>query len=729
MMERATLVRPAAPAAPTVTGLLQRKCTACTTQDEREDEPIQRRAISPGRNPGITAAARAVISTPGRPLPRSLRASIEPLFGADFSRVRVHTDLAAAESARAIAAEAYTVGHDLVFGRDRYAPETHAGRKLLAHELTHVVQQRAMTLSPRLMSGPAEATHERAADAMGERAAASATAPVASRWLVDDEVEQLSPGQMRKSDFLARLRPPVCRAADAQLARVGQDSRGCPYLDRAFAHYADQSAERLERALRLFAPQSARASSAEGMIAPVAVRVGEGVARWADGGELPQLPDGVDLGAVAGAGLFSGLASFAGGVLGGISRLFFKATPGAPTPAAKLTNAAALRSGAPLETGVRQRMAGAFGRELPEVRVHANADAASLNARLGSRAFTLGHHIAFGQGEYQPGTPVGDALLAHELAHVVQQGTPVEPATLPKASLPSLADAALEADADQAAAGAVVSIWGRTQRGLEDLRRKTGPRLKSGLKLQLGSCAGGGTANKETASAMKQRNAATGVVCPSPTGAAPRSDPTPERPGARDAKADAIIDAAGATSVPANERAVAAVTTILCTYFPASVGKVEAVEYRSKLGGLLVESVGTGPNARGRILVGDDFVKGITRVHFARRVLQVGHELQHVDQYRSGMVGEDRGAEREFLARAWTALQGELPGTGRMPDGTRRNLIDGALECFHCLSVEQQESYRDRRDQLLARRERVNGTRGNPKTEPPSACPADGCRP
>ena len=66
---------------------------------------------------------------------------MEPRFGRDFSRVRVHADTRAADSARAVAARAYTVGSDVVFGPGEYAPATTAGRHLIAHELAHVVQQ------------------------------------------------------------------------------------------------------------------------------------------------------------------------------------------------------------------------------------------------------------------------------------------------------------------------------------------------------------------------------------------------------------------------------------------------------------------------------------------------------------------------------------------------------------------------------------------------------------
>jgi hypothetical protein len=66
---------------------------------------------------------------------------MEPRFGHDFSRVRVHTDSRAVQSARAVNALAYTVGRDVVFGEGQYAPQSNEGRQLLAHELTHVLQQ------------------------------------------------------------------------------------------------------------------------------------------------------------------------------------------------------------------------------------------------------------------------------------------------------------------------------------------------------------------------------------------------------------------------------------------------------------------------------------------------------------------------------------------------------------------------------------------------------------
>jgi len=81
----------------------------------------------------------------GQPLPQSVRSFFEPHFGWDFSGVRVHNDSFAVESARTLNARAYTLGRDIVFGAGRYAPETGEGKKLLTHELTHVVQQGGTT--------------------------------------------------------------------------------------------------------------------------------------------------------------------------------------------------------------------------------------------------------------------------------------------------------------------------------------------------------------------------------------------------------------------------------------------------------------------------------------------------------------------------------------------------------------------------------------------------------
>ncbi len=112
-----------------------------------------------------------VLRSPGQPLDAQTRAFMEPRFRHDFSGVRIHTDAKAAESARAVNALAYTVGHDVVFGTGRYVAGSFDGRRILAHELAHVVQQAKMkrTETGNLEVQPANAVAEQEADQMALR--------------------------------------------------------------------------------------------------------------------------------------------------------------------------------------------------------------------------------------------------------------------------------------------------------------------------------------------------------------------------------------------------------------------------------------------------------------------------------------------------------------------------------------------------------------------------------
>jgi hypothetical protein len=131
--------------------LLQRQCAACAGRRHHDDADRKRRFAGKGvlqrrERPGVQAetvppVVGQALRDPGRPLDRGPRAFFESRFSSDFSQVRVHTGDRASESAEAVGALAYTVGNDLVFGRGQYQPGTDTGRRLLAHELTHSVQQ------------------------------------------------------------------------------------------------------------------------------------------------------------------------------------------------------------------------------------------------------------------------------------------------------------------------------------------------------------------------------------------------------------------------------------------------------------------------------------------------------------------------------------------------------------------------------------------------------------
>ncbi len=119
---------------------------AVQRQESAPEEEVAQARPAAGAVPEVTPQVEASIGSlrgGGRPLPAPLRDFYEPRFGADFGGVRLHTGEQAAGTAQAVRARAFTVGRDIVFGAGQYAPETAAGRSLLAHELTHVVQQGA----------------------------------------------------------------------------------------------------------------------------------------------------------------------------------------------------------------------------------------------------------------------------------------------------------------------------------------------------------------------------------------------------------------------------------------------------------------------------------------------------------------------------------------------------------------------------------------------------------
>lgn len=140
---------------------LQRTCACggtCPKCSAEGQEIVQTKRAS-GSNYGQTAAppiVDRVVRSPGQPLDKSTRNYMEPRFGRDLSSVRIHNDAMAAESAHSINAKAYTVGRDVVFGAGAYRPGTAEGGRLLAHELTHVFQQRGLGESvQRQPAGPA----------------------------------------------------------------------------------------------------------------------------------------------------------------------------------------------------------------------------------------------------------------------------------------------------------------------------------------------------------------------------------------------------------------------------------------------------------------------------------------------------------------------------------------------------------------------------------------------
>lgn len=120
--------------------LIKRKCDGCRKNKKAHLSRLPAGSSKTGDAPPIV---HNVLSSPGRPLEPQARVFTEQRFGYDLGHVRIHTYTKAAESAEAINARAYTVGSDIFFGKDQYQPGTTVGKKLLAHEVTHVIQQTA----------------------------------------------------------------------------------------------------------------------------------------------------------------------------------------------------------------------------------------------------------------------------------------------------------------------------------------------------------------------------------------------------------------------------------------------------------------------------------------------------------------------------------------------------------------------------------------------------------
>lgn len=176
------LINPALLAPSVTEPTLQRKC-ACgnhtiagaeceSCKKEKSSGTLQRAETSPGAVESVPPIVHDVLDSPGQPLDQESRSFFEPRFGRDFSRVRVHTDAKADDSAKAVNAKAYTVGQNLVFQDGQFTPGSSGGKQLLAHELAHVAQQSGSTAQSTsgLRVDAAGSPAERQADAASEAA-------------------------------------------------------------------------------------------------------------------------------------------------------------------------------------------------------------------------------------------------------------------------------------------------------------------------------------------------------------------------------------------------------------------------------------------------------------------------------------------------------------------------------------------------------------------------------
>jgi hypothetical protein len=150
------------PLAPSITPLVQRQA--------EEEEEVQTKPQDPGAGFEANRAVEGQLRTAkgsGSPLPAEVRTYMEPRFGADFSGVRVHTDGQAAQLNRQLSAQAFTHGKDIYLPADKYSPQSEGGRRLLAHELTHVVQQGGQSDRIARWGGRGNVTHHKEVTKVG----------------------------------------------------------------------------------------------------------------------------------------------------------------------------------------------------------------------------------------------------------------------------------------------------------------------------------------------------------------------------------------------------------------------------------------------------------------------------------------------------------------------------------------------------------------------------------
>ena len=288
--------------------------------------------------------------------------------------------------------------------------------------------------------------------------------------LVDDGAVQVALGQLRKRDFLAKVEPALKAAASEELGILWSVA-ACPYIQHYLTVYGARPAQDLERFVRRYT--GSKATDPGALMNDIVTRVRLGVREWKATGRLP-----ADVAAADPA-----VAAAAGG--GGGPQLQKKSASGsgvdATEPAIHVSKPEKvlqqLGDGAQLDSNTMTRMNEAFGTSFADVRIHADAQGGALANEHNAHAFAVGSHVAFAPGKYQPGSVEGDALLAHELTHVIQQ----RGATAAPGKDVSTPGDAHEQEADKGAEAAVSRIHGSTSDRAE---------AKTSSDLQLSRCEG-----------------------------------------------------------------------------------------------------------------------------------------------------------------------------------------------------------------------------------------------
>ena len=475
---------------PVAQKIIQRKyATGGDDNDNDDDDERSGNKNSGKAAPLITPNVQQVLQSPGQPLDTETRSFMESRFGFDFSKVQIHNNSLANQSSKDINALAYTHQHHIAFRAGQYQPQTESGRKLLAHELMHVVQQGNENMIQRMAAVnfnlEEDITAVSDADKVVEDMSLedeNARSTEEAKFIVEDGTEP-GKGQIRKSDFLEALNDAICRTVDRGLRGTEYSSDNCPYIRAAFAKHKNSTPLYIEQLIDRYSGVVGMAKNAHDLIRLMQVRVMSAVKTWLQTGDMSGVPADIqyEIYSSMGTAIKEKIKNAVS------SKLSFKAKEGGAhatqSPHAVMQS---LGKGNPLEGRTRGRMESAFGTDFGNVEIHTDSHAAKLASSMNARAFAVGNHIAFGGGEHKPGTLIGDALMAHELAHVEQQNNATVRAD-------NNADyQTLEEDADETAIGVIVKVL--TGKDI-NLKRKLSARLKTGLRLS--SCKSKSAKEKE----------------------------------------------------------------------------------------------------------------------------------------------------------------------------------------------------------------------------------------
>ncbi|MDQ3367188.1 MAG: DUF4157 domain-containing protein [Myxococcota bacterium] len=354
----------------------------------------------------------------GTPVDAVVRAPVEQQLGVSLADARVHDSAAARALAARHGARAFAYGTHIVLGADVARTDV----EVLRHELTHVAQQAAGTPKVQALGGGADNAEAQAQAVAGQAAgAASETGRIVEPWVKPGE------GQLGKLEILEQARTALSELVDQEMGITG-NAAACPYIQQWFSKHMLRSAAEIERiAVRYSGLRDPR--HAQDYIAPILKRVRAAITAFQAGGIAAIKGD------IAAAGLGAEASEGAPGATAIPTTPQVQKIEASESGLDEQTadEARSGRGGAPqavvaglgegehLDPSTATRMGSALGRDVARVRVHRGAEATQLTRNANARAVAIGQDIAFAPNQYQPGTAMGDALLAHELAHTTQQ--------------------------------------------------------------------------------------------------------------------------------------------------------------------------------------------------------------------------------------------------------------------------------------------------------------------